>query len=177
MTLKLKGSPPSGQPQVSFVGSPEGKILGSNSPSMGSVAASTPSRSKIKGLTKSHIGYILSVVSSGTGGKSGPIRFSAPTAAVGVSPTDRAYTGRSLVEARMRVASAPLGSDLVVEVQHWGGSSWVGICTLTMAAGSLVEVREDCVQNQAVGDLVRLNVTSVGSTSPATGVVVDVLVS
>ena len=104
-----------------------------------------------------------------------PIRFSAAVATTGVTATDRAYAARTLVGARMRVASAPSGSALSVDVQHFDGSTWTTIGSLSIASGSTVEVTTSFSQAQVVGNLVRLNVTSVGSTTAATGVAVDVL--
>lgn len=104
-----------------------------------------------------------------------PIRFSAATALTGVTPTDRVYDTRTLTGARMRVASGPVGSALTAQVQHFDGMSWTTIGTLTIADGSIAESNISFTQAQAVGDLLRLNVTSIGVTTAATGVVVDVL--
>lgn len=104
-----------------------------------------------------------------------PIRFSAATALTGLTPSDRAYIARTLSGARMRVASAPVGSALTAQVQHFDGMSWTTIGTLTTADGSVVESTSSFTQSQIVGDLLRLNVTSIGLTTAATGVVVDVL--
>lgn len=104
-----------------------------------------------------------------------PIHFAAAAALVGVSPTDRCYVARTLTGARMRTASAPAGAALTVQVQHWDGSTWTTIGTLTIADASTVEAVIAFTQAQVVGDMLRLNVTSVGSTTAATGVVVDVL--
>lgn len=105
-----------------------------------------------------------------------PIRFAAAVALTGVTPTDRAYRARTLVGARMRVASAPAGSALTAQVQHFDGSTWTTISTLSIAAGSTVEAVNTFTQAQAVGDLLRINTTSIGTTTAATGVVVDVLI-
>ncbi len=104
-----------------------------------------------------------------------PIRFSAATALTGVTPTDRVYSARTLTGAHMRVASGPTGSALTVQVQHFDGMSWTTIGTLTIADGSITEAVISFTQAQAVGDLLRLNSTSIGLTTAATGVVVDVL--
>lgn len=106
-----------------------------------------------------------------------PINFSAPVAMTGVTGTDRAYFARTLYEARMRVASAPIGSDLVAEVQHWDGASWTTISTLTVDDGSVLEASDTFSVAQGIGDLLRLNVISVGSSTAATGVTVDVMAS
>lgn len=106
-----------------------------------------------------------------------PIKFSAPVAMVGVTGTDRCYVPRTLTSARMRVASAPAGSDLVVEVQHWDTATWTTIGTLIVGDGSVLEATDTFDVDQTVGDLLRLNVTSVGSSTAATGVTVDVLVT
>ncbi len=104
-----------------------------------------------------------------------PIQFAAATAVVGVSPTDLAYVSRSLTGARMRVASAAVGSALTAEVQHYDGATWTTIGTLTITSGSVAEAVIAFTQVQSVGNMLRLNVTSVGATTAATGVVVDVL--
>lgn len=104
-----------------------------------------------------------------------PIRFAAAVALTGVTPTDRAYTARTLTGARMRTASAPVGSALTVQVQHYDGSSWTTIGTLSIADGSIIEAVTTLSQAQVIGNLLRLNVTSIGSTTAATGVAVDVL--
>lgn len=178
MTLRLSGSPPDGQPAVSYLGSPTGKMVGSVQINVGSVSGigQVPS-SRIQGIDKSQVGYILSVPVAG--GSDGPdnILFSAPTAVLGVSPTDRARASRTLVEARMRVASAPAGSDLVATVQHWNGFSWEDVSTLTIPNGSVTEVVDEFSQHQTAGNMARLNVTSIGATTAASGVVVEVLVN
>lgn len=107
-----------------------------------------------------------------------PIRFSAAIAVLGVTGTDRAYGPRNLVGARMRVASAPVGSDLVAEVHHWDGFTWNTLGELTIPDGSVVEavVEFDSSTEQDTGNLVRINLTSIGAASAATGVSVDVVV-
>ena len=104
-----------------------------------------------------------------------PIQFAAATALTGVTPTNRAYVARTLTGARMRVASAPAGSALTAQVQHYDGSTWSTVATLTIADGSITESVVSFTQAQNVGDLLRLNVTSIGLTTAATGVVADVL--
>lgn len=106
-----------------------------------------------------------------------PIRFSTPIAVLGVSTTDRAYEDRTLIEARMRVSSAPAGSPLTVQVQHWDGYAWNTIATLSIVSGSVLEATATFTQEQVVGNMVRINATEVGSSTAATGVTVDVLVS
>ena len=106
---------------------------------------------------------------------SAAVSFSASVAMTGVTGTDRCYAARTLTEARMRVASAPAGSDLVVEVQSWDGTVWSTAATLTVDDGSVLEAVEPMALEQSTGDLLRLNVVSVGSSTAATGVVVDVL--
>lgn len=103
------------------------------------------------------------------------VNFSASVAMTGVTGTDRCYADRTITEVRMRVASAPAGSDLVVEVQSWDGTVWTTAATLTVADGSVLEAVQMVSIEQSVGDLLRLNVVSVGSSTAATGVVVDVL--
>lgn len=105
-----------------------------------------------------------------------PVRFSAAVAVVGVTGTDRAWGDRTLVGARMRVASAPAGASLTVVVQNWDGYAWANVGTLEITDGSVVEDVIEFTQVQVEGNLLRLNVTSVGSTSAATGVAVDVVV-
>lgn len=111
----------------------------------------------------------------GAGGGSYPVRFSASTASIGVTGSDRASTARTITSARMRVTGAPEGSAMTVVVQHYNGTTWSTVTSLTVAAGSTTEaVVTGLAQAQSVGHLLRLNVTSVGSTTAATGVVVDV---
>lgn len=105
-----------------------------------------------------------------------PIRFGAAVASAGVTGSDRAAGARTLTSARMRVAGAPVGAALTVQVQHsTNGSSWSTIGTLTIADGSVVESVTGLSQLQATGNLVRLNATSIGTTTAATGVTVDIL--
>lgn len=108
-----------------------------------------------------------------------PVRFSAATAVVAVTGSDRAGSARTITSARMRCATAPVGSALIVQVQHSAdGSSWTTVTTLSIAAGSTAEASATgLTQAQSAGHLVRLNVTSVGSGTAATGVVVDVYAS
>lgn len=103
-----------------------------------------------------------------------PIQFSAATATTGVTGSDRAYVSRTLTGARMRAASAPSGSALTVAVQHFDGFTWTTIGTLTMADGTSIEQTATFSQAQSVGHLVRLNISSVGSSVAAGGVTVDV---
>lgn len=99
-------------------------------------------------------------------------------AVIGASGPDRADVARTITSARMRTRTAPAGSDLIVQVQHFNGTSWSTITTLTMTAGSLTEVVSGTLtQAQSVGHLLRVNATSVGSTTAAQGVVVDVFYS
>jgi hypothetical protein len=105
-----------------------------------------------------------------------PVRFSAETASTGTTGSDRAAADRTITEARMRVGGAPAGSALTAEVQHYNGSAWSTVATLSIAAGSTTEdVETGLSQAQSAGHLLRLNVTSVGSTTAATDVVVDVI--
>lgn len=106
-----------------------------------------------------------------------PITFSTPVAMTGVTSTDRCYVARRLTGAFMRVASAPAGSALTVQVQTFDGTLWTTVATLTIADGSVTEVSASFSVNQAPGHLVRLNATSVGSMTAATGVIVDVMVA
>jgi hypothetical protein len=107
-----------------------------------------------------------------------PVRFSATVPTTGATGTDRSYGSRTLTGARMRTTTAPVGSSLAVDVQSsTDGSSWTTQTTLTIAAGATTEATGSFSLTQADGNLIRLNVTSVGSTTPATGVVVDVLSS
>ena len=106
--------------------------------------------------------------------------FSSASPATGASGSDRASQARTLTQARMRVATAPVGSALTVRVQHStnSGTSWTDAATLTIAAGSTTEAVSSTLNvAQAVGDLARIFVDSVGSTTPATGVVVDLVMA
>lgn len=105
-----------------------------------------------------------------------PIRFSVETPAVGASARDRAGVARTLSGARMRAETAPVGSSLIAQVQHsTDGTSWSTIGTLTMTAGSTTEQTASFSQAQSVGHFLRVNLTSIGSTTAASGVVVDVI--
>lgn len=106
-----------------------------------------------------------------------PVRFSTPVAVIGVSASDRAYNDRTIIAARMRVSSAPVGSSLVVDVQHFNGAAWSTIGTLTITSGSVTEASVTLNQVQVVSNLIRINCTSAGSTTAATGVAVDVVVT
>lgn len=102
-------------------------------------------------------------------------RFAAPTPIVGVTASDRAYSARTFTEARMRCATAPVGSALTAQLQSsTDGTSWNTVTTLSIASGSTTEAVQAISLVQSVGALLRLNVTSIGTTTPATGVVVDV---
>jgi hypothetical protein len=106
-----------------------------------------------------------------------PIQFSAQTPVVGGTGSDEAQQARTLTGAKMRVVSAPAGSALTVQVQHssTSGASWTDVgSALTIVAGSTTAVSVTFSQAQTAGHLVRLNVTSIGSTTAAGGVTVDV---
>lgn len=83
---------------------------------------------------------------------------------------------KKLVAATMRIAASgvtPAGSDLVCQVQHWTGSAWSTIATLTIVAGTTAPFSVTGLSTVLVaGNGVRLNFTSVGSTTAAKGVVV-----
>lgn len=106
-----------------------------------------------------------------------PIRFSAAQPVVGVTGSDKAYSARTIIGANMRTQTAPVGSDLSIVLQQSSnnGASWTALGTLTIAANSTAETSLVLSQSQIVGWLLRLSVISVGSTTPATHVVVDVL--
>ena len=104
-----------------------------------------------------------------------PINYTFPTAAVSVSASNRAHVARSLTQARMRVAGAPSGSALTVQVQSNSTGSWVTIGTLQINAGSTTENVITLTSTQNVNDLLRLNITSVGSGTAATGVAVEIV--
>lgn len=103
------------------------------------------------------------------------------TATIEATPSDRAPGARTLVGVRMWVDGvAPAGSALIVQVQHSGdgGGTWSSVGTpLTLAANTVAEVSQTFTtpKAQVTGDRVRLNVTSVGSTTAATMARVDVL--
>ena len=105
------------------------------------------------------------------------IRFSSAIAQLGVTATDRAYEARTLTGARMRVSSAPQGSALTAVIQSFDGFSWEDIGTVSIPDGSVVEAVTTFSKVQGVSNLLRAEITSVGSTSAATGVAIDVLVS
>lgn len=133
------------------------------------------SSNTLTNIPESAVTNLVSDLSAKVDKSTAPIRFAAAVALTGVTPTDRAYVARTLTGARMRVASAPSGSALTAQVQHYNGTSWSTIGTVTIASGSVVESVISFSQSQALGDLLRLNVTSIGSSTAATGVVVDVL--
>lgn len=195
--MRLQGSSPDGDSAVSYVSASGGSIVGSSTQSVvkvgqtqkPSIVSITAPSGVIKSSNTSNFSYLLSIGVQGPAGFAGatgasgpqgpagsvPVRFSSPTAVLGVSPTDYCYAPRTLTGARMRVASAPSGSPLTVEVQHWNSFSWSTLGTLSIAAGSITEAVVSFSQSQSVGNLVRINCTSAGSLSPATGVSVDVV--
>ena len=105
-----------------------------------------------------------------------PIRFSTKYATITTTGSDRADSARTLSGARMRAGSAPSGSALTAVVQHSAdGTTWSTAGTITIASGSATEAAVTFTQVQALGNLVRLDITSVGSVTAAMDVVVDVL--
>lgn len=104
-----------------------------------------------------------------------PLKFSAPVATTGPSATDRAYVARTIKEVHMRCQGAPVGSDLVVPVQSFASGTWTTVATATIAAGSTTAYANTSLSYaQAVGNLLRVNPSSVGTTA-ATGVALDVV--
>ena len=112
------------------------------------------------------------------------IRFTAemwrwPMATVAPTFSDRCYAPtRQLVGAYLRASSAPAGSDLVAEIQYSPspGDTWSTLATLTITDGTTTEASATLDHDQVEGDYLRVEFTSVGSGTPATGVVVDILV-
>ena len=107
------------------------------------------------------------------------IRFTAETAAVAPTFADRCYaSSRQLVGAYLRASSAPAGSDLVAEIQYATSLAgpWSPLATLTVTDGTTSEASATFSRNQVEGDYLRVEFTSVGSGTPAAGVVVDILV-
>ncbi len=97
--------------------------------------------------------------------------FSQPGAAVvGSSSSVRVSAAQTVSRIGMRAVTAPAGSALVVIVKKNGAT----ISTLTMPAGSTTEQVATPGTAFAVGDLLTVESTSVGSTTAATGVVVQV---
>jgi hypothetical protein len=98
------------------------------------------------------------------------------SATITTTGTYRIASAQTLAQARMRVASAASGSALTVEVQRQVNStgSWTTLTTLSITAGSTTENVQTVTTSLAANDLLRLNVTSVGSGTAATGVVVEV---
>lgn len=108
-----------------------------------------------------------------------PVRFTAETATAAPTFSDRCYVStRQLVGAYLRASSAPEGSDLVAEIQHSSapGETWSTLATLTIADGTTTEDSATLSYDQVGGDYLRVEFTSVGSGTPAAGVVVDILV-
>ena len=107
------------------------------------------------------------------------IRFTAETATVAPTFSDRCYAStRQLVGAYLRASSAPAGSDLVAEIQYSPspGDTWSTLATLTITDGTTTEASAILDHDQVGGDYLRVEFTSVGSGTPAAGVVVDILV-
>lgn len=199
--MRLKGVPVD-TPSISYIGSPTGTVLvgkdeaspaallslASGYGAVGSPGAPGPQGPPGTNGLPGPVGPVGPAGPMGPAGINGingvagatgaagatPIRFSAPTAVTGVSATDYAYTSRTLTGARMRVASAPAGSALVVDVQHWNGTTWTTIGNLTIADGSVTEATATFTQAQSAGNMVRVNCTSAGIATAATGVAVDV---
>lgn len=105
------------------------------------------------------------------------IRFTAEVASVAPTYADRCYiASRELVGAYLRVSGAPVGSDLVAEVQYASSpAAWSTLATLTVTDGTDTEASETFSLDQVEGDYLRVEFTSVGSGTPAAGVVVDIL--
>ena len=97
--------------------------------------------------------------------------FSSTTASVSASGTWKAPTAGSVSAQSMRVTGASLGSDLVVQIRKNGTAQ----VTLTITAGSTTEATSATGWSFAVNDLIDVNCTSCGSTTAATGVVVEVV--
>jgi hypothetical protein len=104
------------------------------------------------------------------------VRFVRDTATVGTTFVDRCYApSRRIVGAYMRVSEGPVGDDLAVEIQHYTSSGWAAIATLTIADGATAEASETLDLSQGEGDYLRAEFLSVGSGTPAAGVVVDIV--
>lgn len=104
------------------------------------------------------------------------VRFIRDTATIGVTFVDRCYApSRRIIGAYMRVSGGPVGDDLVAEVQRYTSSGWEAIATLTISDGATAEASETLDQHQVAGDYLRVEFLSVGSGTPAAGVVVDVV--
>jgi hypothetical protein len=104
------------------------------------------------------------------------MHFSTSASVVGATGSYKAYAVRTLTGASVRVASAPLGSALIINIQtSTGGAYWSTAGAITVNEGSIAEASMVMSVQQAVGDLVRLNIVSAGSSVAAAGVVVDIV--
>lgn len=99
---------------------------------------------------------------------------SSGVATIATTGAHRVSVAQTLAQARMRTVTAPAGSALTAVLQRFTGGAWANLATLTIADGTVAESVVSVTTTLAVDDLLRLNVTSVGSTTPATGVVVEV---
>lgn len=94
----------------------------------------------------------------------------AGNAEVGESAPYDVRNAGTMTRASLACTTAPVGSGLVVDVLLNGDV----VTTLTVAAGSTGPVIEALSEPVAIDDLITLEATSVGSTTPATNVVAQI---
>lgn len=106
---------------------------------------------------------------------SGVATFSALTATPAmVSGHYVVPTTSAVNNVRMQCVTGPVGSALVIVLQRSPdqGNTWTPIATLTIADGATADDVQNISQPLTAGDWLRVSVTSVGTTTAATGVTV-----
>lgn len=109
---------------------------------------------------------------AGGGSSAASFLFSSQTASITASAAVRAAASATIGQCRLSCTGGPAGSNLTVilQVSSNGGSSWGTVQSLSIINGSTTAVSADPGYAVSSGDLVRVNATSVGSTTAATGV-------
>lgn len=98
------------------------------------------------------------------------IPFAQATGAIGASGTFRVPAAGTLTRVNLSCTSAPVGSSLTVVLRKNGAT----VQSLTIAAGSTTEQSATLATAVVAGDKLDVNATSVGSTTPANNVVLQV---
>lgn len=155
---------------MSFGGSSGGGS--GNLSGLGDVVLNSPSQGETLSYDGTNLKWMNTIPSPGSSSVGASFLFSSQISSVTVSAAVRVASNATIGQCRLSVTGAPVGSNLVValQVSTDGGANWTTAQTLTVMSGTTSAVSANPGYALSTGDLVRVNATSVGSTTAAAGV-------